>query len=97
MMTAVALDSCTRTAEPSLGTFTSRSARAPAVRVTDRPVTWVGRCTSVPSMASSRYDPVVQASIGPLSVLLIRTRTCCPGCAGTWRSSVLPLMVRRPP
>ena len=42
MMTAVALDSWTRTAVPSLGTFTSRSARAPAVRVTDAAVTSVG-------------------------------------------------------
>ena len=33
----------------------------------------------------------------PLSVLVTRTRTRCPGSAGTRRSSALPLMVRTPP
>jgi hypothetical protein len=83
MTTAVALDSCTLTAGPPSGAVTSRSARAPAVSVTERPDTSVGRCTSVPSTASSRYEPLLQIFMGPLSVLVTRTLSRWPGCAGT--------------
>ena len=42
-----------------------------------------GSCTSVPSMASARYSPLGHTSIGPLSVLITRTRTDWPGFAAT--------------
>jgi hypothetical protein len=97
MINAVALDSCTLTAVPSAGTWVSMSARAPAVSVTARSDSCVGRFTSVPSTASRRKDLLVHTCIGPLSVLVIRTRMRRPGSAGTWRSPALPLMVLTPP
>ena len=82
-MTAVAFDTWTRIADPSAGMVMPRSTRPPAVRVIDSSDTSVGPLTSYPSTASTRYGPAAHTSIGPLSVLITRTRTERPGGAGT--------------
>ena len=70
----------TRTGEPSAGMITSRSARPPAVTSTAVSSTGVGSLRSVPSTAMSRNGaPATHADIGPLSVLMTRTRARLPG------------------
>ena len=81
MTYAVAAPDCTRTV-PDGGTVTSRSARPPAGTVTRRSSTGVGLFRSPPSTASRRNGSDAQTGIAPLSVLMMRTRTCSPGSAG---------------
>src|SRR5947207_4144987 len=89
---------CTRTAEPSAGIVTSRSARPPAVTWTAASRTSVGAWTSVPSTATSRYGaPATHTAIGPLSVLTTRTLARLPGAAATVASPAFPLTVWVPP